>query len=166
MPRVVIGVMGPGEGATPEQCQDAYALGHHLAEAGWVVLTGGRGVGVMDAACRGAKAIGGLTVGVLPDMQNQGTSDHVDIPIYTGLGQARNVVNILSSQVVIACGIGLGTASEVALALKMGKPTILLKPDAATWHFFYSLEGKQAPLCRVEASAQVVERIRQLLAIA
>ncbi len=62
----MIAVVGPGEGATPEDCQVAYELGQRTAQEGWVLLTGGRNAGVMDAACRGAHSSGGLTVGILP----------------------------------------------------------------------------------------------------
>ena len=59
------------------------------------MLTGGRAAGVMEAACRGAQAAGGLTVGVLPSADGADMSDAVDIPIVTGLGDARNAVNVL-----------------------------------------------------------------------
>jgi len=80
------------------------------------------------------------------------------------MGHARNAINILSSQVVIACGMGPGTASEVALALKSGKPTLLLKPDDASRQFFYNLSNGQ-----VQVSDHIVgaiDWIRNVLAIA
>ncbi len=139
MSKVIIGVMGPGESASADLQATAYMLGQHIAQQGWVLLTGGRNTGVMDAACRGAKSADGLTIGILPGSSQTATSAAVDIPIVTGLGHARNVVNVLSSQVIVACGLGAGTTSEVAIALKIHRPVILLQvpPDACT--FFQSL---------------------------
>ena len=138
MTKVIIGVMGAGL-ATPEEIDLAYRLGKSIAENGWILLTGGRKAGVMDAASQGAKAAGGLTIGILPNNTTTGISDAVDIPIITDLGNARNNLNVLSSQVVIACGMGLGTASEIALALKNNKPVILLNQNELTYQFFNSL---------------------------
>jgi uncharacterized protein (TIGR00725 family) len=139
MTKTIIGVMGPGHRATPQERQTAYALGQAIAQAGWVVLTGGRPVGVMDAASRGAKAGGGLTICVLPTEQPHTMSTFVDIPIVTGLGQARNVVNVLTSQVVVACGSGPGTTSEIALAIKLAKPIILLETPLLAQQFWQCL---------------------------
>ncbi len=66
MKKIIIGVMGPGEQATATDLQNAYELGKLIAQQGWVLLTGGRNVGVMDAANQGAKSANGLTVGILP----------------------------------------------------------------------------------------------------
>jgi uncharacterized protein (TIGR00725 family) len=161
MTKTIIGVMGPGERATPQERQTAYALGQAIAQAGWVVLTGGRPVGVMEAASRGAKAGGGLTIGVLPTEQINGLSPFVDIPIVTGLGQARNVVNVLTSQVVVACGSGPGTASEIALALKLSKPVILLETSLSAQQFWQGLApGSLLSANKVEA---VITQIRNIL---
>lgn len=136
MRQPVIGVMGPGEQATAAEMATAYALGREIAAAGWILLTGGRKVGVMDAVSQGAKSVGGFTVGILPDGDRTQISEAVDLAIMTDMGQARNAINVLSSDVVIACGMGLGTASEVALALKAGKFVVLLKGFPESQHFF------------------------------
>ena len=116
--RPVIGVMGAGE-PQPATLEAARRLGRLVAEAGWALLTGGRPAGVMEAASAGAKAVpGSLTIGILPTGPEGPVSSHVDVAIFTGLGDARNAVNVLSSDVVVACGVeGPGTASEVGLAL-------------------------------------------------
>ena len=139
MAKTSIGVMGAGESATSQNISLAYQLGRSIAENGWVLLTGGRKAGVMDAASRGAKAAGGLVIGILPGNNKQEMSEAVDIAIVTDLGNGRNNVNVLSCDVVIACGIGLGTASEIALALKNNKPVILLDKADSTYNFFNSL---------------------------
>lgn len=138
--RPVIGIMGAGESAAPADVEVAESLGRLVAERGWIVLTGGRDAGVMAAACRGAKKVpGSLTVGILPG-DSSPVSPQVDVAIFTGMGMARNAVNVLSSDVVVACGAGgAGTASEVAFALKAGKPLVLLRPTPAAVAFHESL---------------------------
>ena len=161
MTKVIIGVMGAGL-ATPEEIDLAYRLGKSIAENGWILLTGGRKAGVMDAASQGAKAAGGLTIGILPNNTTTGISDAVDIPIITDLGNARNNLNVLSSQVVIACGMGLGTASEIALALKNNKPVILLNQNELTYQFFNSLARDRVFLAdNVEQAIALTTEIMQ-----
>jgi uncharacterized protein (TIGR00725 family) len=139
MALTVVGVMGPGEDATEIDCQLADRLGELIAEQGWVILTGGRPAGVMQAASAGAKRRGGLTVGVLPGNAPEMASDFVDIPILTGMGEARNIVNVLTSRVIFVCGMSAGTASEVALALKAGRPTILVNAEPTSIDFWQSM---------------------------
>ncbi|MCS6782562.1 MAG: hypothetical protein RMI89_07090 [Gloeomargarita sp. SKYBB_i_bin120] len=137
--RVIVGVMGPGEGASPDICRVARVLGEKIARAGWVLLTGGRNVGVMRAATVGAHQAGGLTIGILPEATPAAAVPELDIVIPTGLGQARNVINVLASQVVVGCGWGAGTTSELALAIKFGKPVILLEMPLVAQTFFQHL---------------------------
>ena len=138
----VIGVMGAGDGARPEDVETAFQLGKAVAESGWVLLSGGRNAGVMDAVNKGAKSAGGLTVGIVPEANKNSLSDAVDVGIVSGMGSARNYINVLSSDVVIACGRGgAGTASEIALALKSKKPVILLNDRDESVAFFRSVGG-------------------------
>ena len=139
--RVVIGIMGAGEPG-PASLADARRLGRLVAERGWVVLTGGRPAGVMAAALAGAKEVpGSLTLGILPSSHG-GVSPDVDLAVFTGMGDARNAVNVLTSDVVVACGVeGPGTASEVALGLKAEKPVILLRAAAEAAAFFRRVAG-------------------------
>ena len=139
MSKIIIGVMGAGNSATARDLAVAYQLGQAIADNNWVLLTGGRKSGVMDAASRGARAAGGLVIGVLPSNNIAAMSDAVDLPIVTDMGNARNNINVLSSDIIIACGMGLGTASEVALALKNHKPVILINQTELTHQFFASL---------------------------
>ena len=131
--------MGPGDNATATEQDNAYQLGKLIAQQGWGLLTGGRKAGVMNAASQGAKAAGGLTIGILPDNNTDRLSEAVDIAIVTGMGNARNNINVLSSDAIVACGIGAGTASEIALALKNGKKVILLTDEREAQQFFLSL---------------------------
>ena len=131
--------MGPGEQATATDLQNAYELGKLIAQQGWVLLTGGRNVGVMDAALGGAKSANGLTIGILAGNNTNDVSESVDLAIVTDLGNARNNINVLSADVVIACGMSAGTAAEIALALKANKKVILLNNNQESKLFFQHL---------------------------
>jgi uncharacterized protein (TIGR00725 family) len=87
----------------------------------------------MEAAARGACEAGGLTVGILPGGSERESppNPYIQIAIFTGLSEARNVINVRSADAVIAIAGGYGTLSEIALALKVGKPVILLR----SWRF-------------------------------
>ena len=127
--KIIVGVMGPSEKATAKDNQNAFELGKCIAKQGWVLLTGGRDSGVMNSACKGAKLENGLTIGILPDEDHMGVSEYVDVPILTGMGSARNNINVLTSDVIVVCGMGAGTLSEIALAIKAEKSVILLSDD-------------------------------------
>lgn len=105
----------------------ALETGCEIAKAGAVLLCGG-GQGVMAAAAEGAQSEGGLTIGILPgtDTHTSPPNPFIEIPLYTGMGQARNVVLVLSADAVIAVGGEWGTLSEIALAMKHRKPVVLL----------------------------------------
>ncbi|NER46863.1 MAG: TIGR00725 family protein [Symploca sp. SIO1A3] len=161
MRKTIIGVMGPGNPPTEIDLHRAYRLGQLIAQEGWVLLTGGRKVGVMDAASKGAQVAGGLTVGILPDDNTSEISEAVDIAIITNMDSARNNINVLSSDVVIACGMGTGTASEVALALKNGKQVVLLTDDQDSQRFFTNLSPEQVFLVNSpEAAIKLVKELR------
>jgi len=152
MPRTVIGIVGAAD-PSPAHLDDARRMGRLVAGRGWVVLTGGRDAGVMAAATAGAGEVpGSLTVGVLPGRSPGDASPAVDVAIVTGMGDARNAINVLSCHAVVACGIeGSGTASEVALALKAGVPTILLRAEPDARSLFHRLGG---PLLHVADSPE------------
>ncbi|BAU13282.1 P450 cytochrome [Leptolyngbya sp. NIES-3755] len=145
MPKTIVGVMGVGEQATPQEIQTAYELGQRIAQAGWIVLSGGRNVGVMDAVSRGAKSVGGMTIGILPHVDSE-VSEAIDIPIITDMGNARNNINVLSSHAIVACGIGAGTVSEIALAIKAKKHVILLTENREAQEFLRSLNPELVSL--------------------
>ncbi len=99
----------------------AEALGRQLAERGHDLVCGGRG-GVMAAACRGAAAAGGLTIGILPGEDPTAANPHVEVAIATGMGHARNALVALNGDAAIAVDGGPGTLSEIGLALAYGRP--------------------------------------------
>lgn len=98
-------------------------MGAALAHAGAILVCGGLG-GVMEAACRGAKAAGGTTVGLLPGGDRAAANPYVDVALATGLGEVRNGLIVRAADALIAVGGEFGTLSEVALALKAGKPVV------------------------------------------
>jgi uncharacterized protein (TIGR00725 family) len=122
-----VAVVGPGDAST-EELHAAEEIGAGLAAAGAVVVTGGLG-GVMEAACRGARTRRGRTIGILPGEDRDAANGWVEIAIATGLGELRNGLLVRSADALVAIGGGHGTLSEVALALKLGRPVVGL----GTW---------------------------------
>jgi len=122
-------VVGPGEGgAAAGELEAAEEIGRLLAAAGAVVVCGGLG-GVMEAACRGARSAGGLTLGILPGRDRRDANRFVEVAVPTGLGEARNALVVRAADAVVAVGGAYGTLSEIALALKGGTPVVGL----GTW---------------------------------
>ena len=158
--RRVLAVLGASRATAGEEAA-ARAVGRTAAEAGWVVLTGG-GPGVMAAACRGAAEAGGVTVGVLP---LSGTvagypNPWVTIPIFTGLGSARNAVNVLSGDLLVAIGGGPGTLSEVALAAKAGREVLWWRP----WRLAPPPGGEPLPVTAFETVEELLSTLAERLA--
>jgi len=125
----VIGVIGAGR-ASDVAYAAAREVGRLLAEAGATLVCGGLG-GVMEGACRGCDEAGGLAVGILPGSVAAQANPWVGLPIVTNLGHARNIVIAHTAQALIAIEGEYGTLSEIAVALKLGKPVVSLRswPD-------------------------------------
>jgi len=123
----MIGVIGASR-ADDEAVALAEEVGRGVARGGGILVCGGLG-GVMEAAARGAKEEGGVTVGVLPGQRRDHANKYIDIPIVTGMSFARNIIIIRSSNVVIAVKGASGTLSEIAYALQLDVPVVGLK----TW---------------------------------
>jgi uncharacterized protein (TIGR00725 family) len=117
-----IAVCGPGV-ANERESAWAEEIGRRLAEAGAIVLCGGM-TGVMDAVARGAQAAGGVVVGILPGSDRAGASSHLTVSVPTGMGETRNALVVRAADAVIAVAGEWGTLSEIALALKMGRPVV------------------------------------------
>ena len=105
---------------------EAYKIGRYIASNGWVLITGGRG-GIMKSASKGAFEENGIVIGILPDSDSDYANEYCNIVIPTGIGYARNMINVLSGDVIIAIGGKSGTLSELAYAWQFGKPIILSK---------------------------------------
>ena len=152
-----IGVLGPGM-AGAETLALAEEVGAEIARRGAVLVCGGLG-GVMEAAARGAKRASGLTIGIIPGTSAQEANKFIDVPVVTGMGEARNALIVRSSNAVIAIAGSYGTLSEIALALKMGVTVVGL----GTWQL-RSPDGSEPPIIHVDspqkAVAHVLEEIR------
>ncbi|MBU1741419.1 MAG: TIGR00725 family protein [Proteobacteria bacterium] len=120
----VIAVCGAGA-AGPELCRQAEAVGRLIAEKGHFLVCGGLG-GIMEAAARGAKEAGGVTIALLPGEDLAEANPYIDHPLPTGLGIARNALVVRAGRGVIAVEGGYGTLSELAMALKLGRVVVAL----------------------------------------
>jgi uncharacterized protein (TIGR00725 family) len=123
----IIGVVGAGS-CSGEVAELARQVGSEIARRGAVLVCGGLG-GVMQEAARGAKEQGGLTVGILPGSNVTEANPYIDIAVATIMGQARNAIIVETAQALIAVAGGYGTLSEIALALKIGKTVVALRPQ-------------------------------------
>ena len=162
MRKAIIGVMGPGKDATDQDIKMALEVGRAIAKEGWTTLTGGVKSGVMDAALKGAKEEGGLTIGILPGPDFE-VSDAVDIPILTDLGSARNTINVLTSDVIVAVGINAGTSSEISFSLQSwaNKSVIPINCTDEGKAFFKSLRKDLVHF--TDSPEEVVRLIKKLL---
>jgi uncharacterized protein (TIGR00725 family) len=152
--------MGGGEIVNAGDYEDARRLGGLIAKEGWILLNGGRASGIMEASARGAKENSGLTIGILPGDNPEWASEYIDIPILTGIGFARNYINVLTSEVVIALPGRTGTISEIALALNIGKKVISLNFDLG--HLFKKYEEDEQ-LIYTKQPEEVIGLIKKIL---
>jgi uncharacterized protein (TIGR00725 family) len=143
--------------ATEWELETAEQLGRLLAEEGYVLVCGGLG-GVMNAAARGAASAGGTSVGILPGDDRIGASPHLTVAVASGFGEARNAIVARSADAVIAVGGEFGTLSEIALALKMGRPVIGL----GTWALGRD-DLDRDPIVRAETPQEAMGRLSALI---
>lgn len=143
-----------GADCTDDQRQLALETGREIARAGAILLCGGRS-GVMEAAAEGAQSEGGSTVGILPGSgpDDSPPNPFIGLPIYTGIGQARNQVLVLSGEAVIGIGGSWGTLTEIGLSIRHGIPVVLLD----SWGL-EPPDGRAEPnLHRASSPAEAVE---------
>ena len=152
---MIIAVIGDSS-YSAEEAKLAETVGELLAQRGVIIICGGLG-GVMEAVCRGARSKDGLTVGILPGGDPSSANPWVSIPVVTGIGEARNVAVVKSSQAVIAIGGSYGTLSEIAHALKSGIPVIGLH----TWSL--SRNGQEdSSIIEVHDAKEAVDKATSL----
>jgi hypothetical protein len=152
-----IGVMGPAL-CLPEVYNLAREVGFLIGKSGAILICGGR-TGVMEASARGAREAGGVTVGILPGASASEANPYIDIPIVTDLGNARNAINVLTSQAIIAIHGSFGTLSEIALALKCHTPVIGLD----TWDLTPP-GGRELPITIARSPEEAVQQALRLIA--
>jgi uncharacterized protein (TIGR00725 family) len=151
-PRPYVAVCGPDPASEPLAAQ-AETVGRALARAGAVVVCGGHG-GVMEAAARGAAAEGGIVVGFLPGSDRAAGNPYLTVAIPTGMGEMRNALIVRAADSIVAVGGEFGTLSEIALALKAGKPVIGL----GTWRLARDDGGAVDALIRVDSPEEAARR--------
>jgi uncharacterized protein (TIGR00725 family) len=145
-----VSVIGGGE-AERELLAEAEQVGRLLAEAGAVLVCGGRG-GVMEAASRGARTAGGEVIGILPSLSAADANEHVTHAVATGIGHARNLAVVASGEAVIAIGGEWGTLSEIALARRLERPVVALR----SWTLG-NRGDRDLGIAEVETAAEAVE---------
>ncbi len=145
-----ISVIG-GSTVSTDTYEQARAVGQHLGERGHTVVCGGLG-GVMEAVCRGATDAGGRTIGILPSADSTDANAYVDIPIATGLGDARNALVAYNGAGVIAIDGAYGTLSEIALSLNADRPVVGLDTHAVE-----GVKAVDTPLAAVDAIETAVD---------
>lgn len=159
-PSRYVAVVGPGS-CSEAEASLAAVVGAELARAGAALVCGGLG-GVMEAACRGCAEAGGLTIGILPGADRSAANPWVRVAIATGMGELRNGLLVRTADALIAVGGAYGTLSEIALALKAGKPVVGL----GTWRLPEALpagaEGLPGP--GIVAAVDAVDAVRRALA--
>jgi uncharacterized protein (TIGR00725 family) len=152
--RLYVAVVGAGK---PDSRTDGAAeqVGRLLAERGAAVVCGGLG-GVMEAASRGARSAGGMTIGLLPGPDRRGANPHLEVSIPTGMGELRNGLIARAADALIAIGGEFGTLSEIGLALKLGRPVVGL----GSWE----LAKEGSPVEAVEVAADPADAVERALA--
>ena len=149
--RPYVAVVGGGT-ADRRVDEAAEAVGRGLARRGAVVVCGGLG-GVMEAACRGARAEGGTTLGILPGVDRRDANPFVDVAVPTGMGEARNALVVRAADAVVAVAGEFGTLSEIAFALRLDRPVVGL------WTWELARAGWEVDaIVRVDDPAQAAER--------
>jgi len=148
---VQIAVIGSGV----ERATQAEEVGRLLAERGCVVVCGGLGE-VMEAAARGAKGAGGITVGILPGESTRAANRWIDYAVATGIGHARNLAVVASCEGAVAVGGRWGTASEIAYARVLGRPVVVLGPGPGAEG--NGIEHAETPAEAVELALDLVGR--------
>ena len=149
MRKKIVGVIG-GHSCTKEVEQIAQNLGKNLAKVVEILVSGGLS-GTMMAVCKGFKAAGGITIGILPSYNKSDANKYVDIAIPTGMGLARNVLVVKSADVVIALPGAAGTLSEIAYCLQFGIPVISLN----SW----DIDG----VIKAKTVDEAVDKVKELL---
>jgi len=138
----IIAVVGGEKSVSLKSINYAEKIGQDIALNDCILVCGGRG-GVMRAACKGARQKNGLTIGILPSLDKKEANEHVVVPLTTGLGNTRNALVVSSADAVIAVDGGVGTLSEISLALCNNKPVVLVENSSGVTDLL--LKEKEKP---------------------
>jgi len=144
-----LAVIGAGD-ASAALRDLAFAVGRETASRGATLVCGGRG-GVMESAAAGARSLGGHTIGILPGYEHAGANEHIEFVIATGMGEARNVIVVASADAAVAIAGEAGTLSEIALAIKLGRPVVALD----SWHETAGIRHADSPAAAVALALEL-----------
>ncbi len=154
-----VGVIG-GRECTTEEARLAYELGQGIAREGWVLVCGG-GPGIMAEACRGARAEGGVSLGILFEDSREQANPYLSYSIVTGMGVVRNALVVKSCHIAVAVAGAFGTLSEIALANNIEVPVIGLR----SWRIDPQQNKGQAVYWReADTASEAVRRVREYFA--
>lgn len=157
-----IGVIGMDGEISEDIRKIAEEVGREIAKRDAILVCGGKG-GVMEAAARGAKQNGGITIGILPGKFRSEANPYIDIAIPTGIGRARNLIVVNSSDVVIAISGGPGTLSEIGLALAEGKPVIAIKTSGGVAALLSGKKVGKSTVIEAKKPKEAVKKALQLV---
>ena len=119
-----IAIIG-GQVASDKDFQIAYETGKMIAEQGDILICGGR-AGIMEAAAKGSYEAGGLTIGILPGIDDSDVNPYIKISLPTGVGLARNSIIACAADGAIAISGHYGTLSEIAFCKQFQTPVCSL----------------------------------------
>ncbi len=153
----IVAVIGASE-AEEAILKKAEAVGEGIAKMGAILICGGMG-GIMEAACRGAKKAGGFTIGILPGTDKTDANLYVDLPIVTGIGQARNIIIARNCHVAVAIAGRYGTLTEIAYCLMFDVPVIGL----GTWKISPASKSEQVPIIYAKDVTEAIQQIARIL---
>ncbi len=151
----IIAVIGTGESSLKAD-KIAEDVGSEIAKKKAILINGGLG-GVMEASAKGAKSCGGTTIGILPGMNASDANPYIDIALPTGMGDMRNILIVRSANAIIAVNGSFGTLSELAIAIKLGKPVIGID----TWDISENIIQVNTPLEAVREAIDAISRAKQ-----
>ena len=151
--KILISVIG-GSSISAKVEDLAESVGRMIAELECILVCGGLG-GAMEAAARGAKRAGGMTIGVLPGKEKDDANPYIDIALPTTIGYARNTIVAASGDIVIALPGSYGTNSEICYALVYGRPVI----DLGNWNIEGMIDVKNVE----EAQVKIKKLIKKLM---
>ncbi len=160
----IIAVIGSENAVSENSLAMAEKIGSDIARNDCILVCGGRG-GIMEAACRGAKSSGGLTIGLLPSLDKSEANKFVDIPLTTGLGYARNSLVVSCADAVIAVEGRAGTLSEIGMSLCNNRLVVVVKGSGGVSDFLKS-GGDKLEFCKrvqVADPETAVDKVLDLL---
>ena len=153
--KTIIGVIGSSS-CSMSVSEIAFMIGMEIARRDAMLLCGGMG-GVMESACKGAKEGKGITIGILPGDNKESANAYVDIPIVTGIGEARNVIIAHSADAIIAIAGRYGTLSEIAFALRFDVPVV----GIATWNIDIPILKAKNPKQAVDMALSAIQKTQR-----